>query len=121
MAPTRNRRPTIFPIVMVAFGILLILGSIAWLVNASRIADSQRASLSSPVNSPRIPYPEVPRASLGDSKAAYDLNQAIFVDTRGEPYYSQGHIPGAISMTEDEIASRAGELDPKAWIVTYCT
>ena len=121
MPPTRKKRQSIFPLVMVVFGILLILGSVAWLVNASRIADAQRASLSSPVTSPRIPYPEVARVSLGDSKAAYDLQQAIFMDTRGEPYFSQGHIPGATSMTEDELASRLGELDPNAWIITYCT
>jgi hypothetical protein len=121
MSPTRKKRQSIFPIVMVVFGILLILGSVAWLVNASRVAEAQRASLSSPVTSPRIPYPEIARVSIGDSKAAFDLQQAVFVDTRGEPYFSQGHIPGAISMTEEELPSRLGELDPNAWIITYCT
>ena len=121
MPPNQKKRQPLFPIVMVAFGILLILGSVAWLVNASRQAAAQRASLSSPVTSPQIPYPEVARVSLGDSKAAFDLKQAVFIDTRGEPSFSQGHIPGAISMTEDEIASRQGELDPAAWIITYCT
>jgi 3-mercaptopyruvate sulfurtransferase SseA len=121
MPPTRKTRQPIFPIVMVVFGIFLILGSVAWLVNASRVAEAQQASLSAPVTSPRIPYPEVARVSLGDSKAAFDLQQAIFVDTRGEPYFSQGHIPDAISMTDDEVVSRMSELDPNAWIITYCT
>ena len=53
--------------------------------------------------------------------AAYDLEQAVFIDTRGDPYFSQGHIPGAISMTEDEVLSRLSDLDPNAWIITYCT
>jgi rhodanese-related sulfurtransferase len=40
---------------------------------------------------------------------------------RGDPYYSEGHIPGAISMTQEEMATRMGELDKNAWIITYCT
>ena len=121
MSPKKNKRQPIFPIVMVIIGVVLILGSVGWLVNTSRLAEAQRASVSAPVSSPRIPYPEVPRISLGDSKAAYDLKQAVFIDTRGEPYFSQGHIPGAISMTEDELTARRSELDPNAWIITYCT
>lgn len=121
MSPNKNKRRSIFPIVMVIFGVALILGSVGWLVNTSRLAQAQRASLSAPVTSPRIPYPEVQRVSLGDSKAAFDLKQAVFIDTRGEPYFSQGHIPGAISLTDDEVIARQGELDPNAWIITYCT
>jgi 3-mercaptopyruvate sulfurtransferase SseA len=121
MSPNKNKRQPIFPIVMVIFGVVLILGSVGWLVNTSRLAEAQRASLSAPVTSPRIPYPEVQRVSLGDSKAAFDLKQAIFIDTRGEPYFSQGHIPGAIALTDDDVVARQGELDPNAWIITYCT
>jgi hypothetical protein len=121
MSPNKNKRQPIFPIVMVIFGVVLILGSVGWLVNTSRLAEAQRASLSAPVTSPRIPYPEVQRVSLGDSKAAFDLKQAVFIDTRGEPYFSQGHIPGAIALTDDEVVARQSELDPNAWIITYCT
>lgn len=121
MSSRRYNRQSLFPLLMIVFGVALILGSVAWMVNASRMAEAQRASLTDPVASPRIPYPEVPRVSLGDSKAAYDLQQAVFVDTRGEPYFSEGHIPGAISMTDDEIASRLNELNPDDWIITYCT
>jgi hypothetical protein len=121
MSPNKNKRQSIFPMVMVIFGVALILGSVGWLVNTSRLAEAQSASLSAPVSSPRIPYPEVQRISLGDSKAAFDLKQAVFIDTRGEPYFSQGHIPGAISLTDDEVIARQGELDQDAWIITYCT
>lgn len=121
MSPKKNTRQPISPIVMVILGVVLILGSIGWLVNTSRQAEAQRASLAAPVTSPRIPYPEVQRVSLGDSKAAFDLKQAVFIDTRGEPYYSQGHIPGAITMTDDEVLARLSELDPNSWMITYCT
>lgn len=121
MSPKQPQRQLISPILMVILGVALILGSVGWLVSASRQADEQRASLTAPVTSPRIPYPEVPRVSVGDSKAAFDLKQAVFIDTRGEPYFSQGHIPGAIPITDEEVTARLDELDPNAWIIPYCT
>ena len=69
----------------------------------------------------RIPYPDIPRVSVGDAKAALDLGTAVFLDPRGEPYYSQGHIPGALAITEEELEARLDELDPDTWIITYCT
>ncbi len=94
--------------------------------NPGRLVDHSSCSLQSsssvtPLATPAIPYPEIKRISLADAKAAFDLKSAIFIDVRGEPYYSEAHVPGAISMTYDELSSRMGELDKKAWIITYCT
>jgi Rhodanese-like domain len=131
----RTDRRSVFPILMVLFGALLMIGALLWLILATRqsvtraaILPSQGvsqvtpvASLVTPVATPAIPYPEIKRISLGDAKAAFELKSAVFIDVRGEPYYSDAHIPGAISMTYDEMSSRMGELDKKAWIITYCT
>jgi hypothetical protein len=141
----RTNRSSIFPIVMVVFGALLMIGALLWLFVATRQSASRAAipptqvvslvtpvipvaapvtpaaALVAPVATPAIPYPEIKRISLGDSKAAYELKSAVFIDVRGEPYYSESHIPGAISMTYDEMSSRMGELDKNAWIITYCT
>ena len=68
-----------------------------------------------------VPHPEIRRISLTDSKAAYDQGKAVFIDVRGEPHYSQGHIPDALSLTEEQVAASLNELDPKVWIITYCT
>jgi rhodanese-related sulfurtransferase len=35
--------------------------------------------------------------------------------------YLENHIPGAVSIPLTELEARFGELDPKAWIITYCT
>jgi hypothetical protein len=134
----RTNRSSIFPIVMVVFGALLMVGALLWLFVTTRQSATQAAlpptqvvSLVTPVTpvaalvapeaTPAIPYPEIKRISLGDAKAAYELKSAVFIDVRGEPYYSEDHIPGAISMTYDEMSSRMGELDKNAWIITYCT
>ena len=137
----RTNRSSIFPIVMVVFGAFLMIGALLWLIIATRQSAS-RAAISptqivspvalvgpvtplaasvTPVATPAIPYPEIKRIELGDARAAFELKSAIFIDVRGEPYYSESHIPGAISMTYDELPSRMSELDKKAWIITYCT
>lgn len=104
------------PILLIAAGAILIIVSAAWFF-FSPGAQAQ----STPTVAKDIPYPEVPRVSVKDSKAAFELGNAVFIDTRGEPFYSEGHIPGAISMTSDDVIDRLGELDPTAWIITYCT
>jgi hypothetical protein len=115
----KNKSRKLFPVLLVVFGASLILGSIAWIVWAGR-AESTPAPEPT-LAGQRIPYPDVPRVSVGDAKAAFELGNAIFLDPRGEPYYSQGHIPGALAISEEELEARLGELDPESWIITYCT
>jgi hypothetical protein len=66
-------------------------------------------------------YPDIVRVSLGNAKAAYDLKQATFVDVRDADSYGNSHIPGAKSIPLAELETRFSELDPDAWIITYCT
>jgi len=118
---------------MVAMGGVLMIGALLWFVVATRkstvpalvspVAQSNlpTVALPTPAATAAIPYPEIKRIGLKDAKAAFELKSAVFIDVRGDPYYSEGHIPGAISMTQDEMVSRMGELDKNAWIITYCT
>jgi 3-mercaptopyruvate sulfurtransferase SseA len=111
---------------MVAGGVLLIIASVAWMMFSSPFNKTPTSGLagiqaSQPLPSTRVPYPDIQRISVGDAKAALDLKQAIFIDVRGEPSFSTGHIPGALSLTEEQLLSRLDELDPSAWIITYCT
>lgn len=66
-------------------------------------------------------YPEVPRVSLAEAKAALDEGSAIFVDVRSAEAYQGGHIAGAINIPLGELEVRLGELDQAQWIITYCT
>ena len=104
------------PILLIAAGAILIIGSAAWFVFSSGALAQP-----TPTVAEDIPYPEVPRVSVKDAKAALDIGNAVFVDSRGEPFFSEGHIPGAVSMTSEEVMDRLDELDPSAWIITYCT
>jgi 3-mercaptopyruvate sulfurtransferase SseA len=116
-----ERRSKLAPVLMVIAGLALILGSLAWIAFTNRQAAARVEQLPAPVSSPRIPYPDVKRASLEQARTAFDAGASVFVDVRGEPYYSQGHIPGALSISLEELPNRIGELDKNAWIITYCT
>jgi hypothetical protein len=40
---------------------------------------------------------------------------------RGDPYYSQMHISGALNLPEGELPGPLAEMEPSTWIITYCT
>ena len=115
---TRRNSSSMIAIFIIAAGIILVLGSVYWYINPGGFSPT-----SPPTPSPdaRIPFPEVSRVSLADAKAAYDTGSAVFVDVRGDPFYSQSHIPGALSLTSEDLPDRMDELDPNDWIITYCT
>ena len=74
-----------------------------------------------PQHSAEETFPEIQRASLADSKTAFDSRKAVFVDVRDTSAYAEAHIPGALSIPLAELETRLAELDPNQWIITYCT
>ncbi len=46
--------------------------------------------------------------------------QAILIDVRPHEEYVAGHIPGAMSMPLEELASRLDEIGKKREVVAYC-
>ncbi len=97
-------------------GLMLVAAVVVLLVQAG-----QSPQGSTNTQNPNIPFPQVERVSVEDAKAAFDNGTAVFVDTRSLSSYNASHIPGAISMPEEEVESRFTELDPNSWIITYCT
>ncbi len=60
-----------------------------------------------------------------DPSDVYAAQQAgtafVLVDSRGEPGWRQGHIPGALHLPTAEIPARAADLiNPATPVVTYC-
>lgn len=65
---------------------------------------------------------EAPRTTIQELLQLLNDNAMVVVDVRGQEYYLQGHIPGAISIPLDSVASRAEELKKTDKpIVTYCS
>lgn len=64
----------------------------------------------------------VPRISMAEFKALVDKGGVTTVDVRSLADYRLGHIPGAVAMPLNEVASRVSELRGLGKpIVTYCT
>jgi 3-mercaptopyruvate sulfurtransferase SseA len=103
--------------------VLIVFAVAVLLINPpQQTAISPEANTSADSNLPtESVYPEIPRVSLADAKAAYDAKSAVFVDARSADSYAQGHIPGALSIPADQLANRLGELKKGDWIITYCT
>jgi 3-mercaptopyruvate sulfurtransferase SseA len=111
----KTSRKTKLPLsILVIAGLLLVVTAV--------LIFNQQASPSLPeTSSGDIPYPEVSRISVDDSKAAYDQGSAVFLDVRSADSYAANHIPGAVSIPLNELPARVGELDPEKLIITYCT
>ena len=56
-------------------------------------------------------------------KAAIEASAVTVVDTLGESYWAQQHLPGAIFLVAEDVAANAARLlpDKSAAIVTYCS
>jgi 3-mercaptopyruvate sulfurtransferase SseA len=100
-------------------GVALILSSLS--TSAPQAQPATPTQQPAPTNAADIPEPDIVRVRPGAAKAAYDLKQAIFLDVRDKDSYANSHIPGAISIPLAELESRATELNPTDWIITYCT
>lgn len=112
--PQRSKRP----ILLIIIGGLLILFAIGvLLLNPPQ----QTATLPLTSAATEATYPEIPRVSQADAKAAFDAKTAVFVDARPEASYAVGHIPGALSIPVDQALDLMGKLNKTDWIITYCT
>jgi 3-mercaptopyruvate sulfurtransferase SseA len=108
-----NRKNPLPWILIVGGVLLLIMAGLAWVMlhqPVIPVTTSTPASVS-----------QVQRVSLVDAKAAFDAKKAVFLDVRDSSSYVEGHIPGALSIPLSDLPNRKGELDPKLWIIPYCT
>lgn len=113
-------------VAVIVLGLLLILSSLAGPTApapapAAPSAPQSAAPQPAVPQADSIPFPDIKRVSVGDAKAALDLNQAVFLDVRDPASFAAGHIRGARSIPLDELEARLSELDPTKWIITYCT
>ena len=112
-----NKRRPILPIILIAVGLLFLIGAVASIFLLSNPDD--QPSVSNPEQG--VPFPQIQRVDLATAKNAFDDGAAVFVDVRGEAYYMNGHIPGAISIPLDQIEDRLAVLNQNDWIILYCT
>jgi hypothetical protein len=68
-----------------------------------------------------IPYPDVSRISLEETLPRLEQGEAVLVDVRSRSSHEKAHAAGAISMPEEEMDARIGELPRDQDLVLYCT
>ncbi len=118
---TKNRGNSFNPALgVVLLGVVLLVIAGVVLITQGQNRNNQPVATVA-VQTNDIPYPEVPRVSLADAKAAFDAGNAVFVDVRSASDYASEHISGALSIPESEMPTRLTELNPQDWIITYCT
>ena len=115
-----NHSPrSIWPLFMIFFGMLLILGASVWFVSAGGLPNREKPARV--VTITEDVYANIPRVSLGDALAAYQTGTAVFVDVRDSGSYTKSHIKGALSIPLAELPDRLSELKSSEWIILYCT
>ena len=100
------------------FGLVLIGGIVLLTLFKTPSLSEQVSDIS---NNSTLLNSEIPRISVRDAKAAYDLRSAIFVDVRGDESYKDGHIPSALSIPENLLLKHMSGINYSDWIITYCT
>jgi 3-mercaptopyruvate sulfurtransferase SseA len=110
-------------LILAVGGVLLLAGALLFLSERpAPAADTSDTIASIPDNHDEsgLPYPEVARISLEQTKANFEQGTAVIIDVRSSEEYNEAHIPGAISMPLKDIGTRSQELSKGDEIITYC-
>ena len=111
------KKSPIFPIVLMAVGLVILIGALASIFLVTDPGGQPEAGNPDP----GIPFPQIERVDLSTAKSALDEGTAVFVDVRGQSFYQDGHIPGALSIPLNQLEERLVELNQDDWIILYCT
>lgn len=116
--PTRAARPSSrLPLVLLIVGVAALL--LAFVLN--RAGQEDVVNVPDEHDAAGLPYPDVPRISVAETRERFDEGTAIIVDVRSAQNYAEAHIPDALSLPLAELQSRYQELPRAAEIITYCT
>jgi len=106
------KKRAFLPFLLIGIGLLIIFTAVI-------IGIQPQAQTSTP--QPVVSEEESPRVSLEEALLAYKAGSAVFVDIRDKSAYEAAHISGSLSFPLAQLESQLKKLDPKAWIITYCT
>lgn len=62
--------------------------------------------------------PAVSPAAVAEIVARPDA--PLLLDVRTPEEFAQGHLPGAVLIPHDQLASRLAELEGEPWVLIYC-
>ena len=80
-----------------------------------------KSNANAPAGTTEVHADGVRRVTVAELQAMLKDGSAALYDTRPQAAYDAEHIPGALSMPNDQVANRAGELPKDKTLVFYCT
>lgn len=110
------KQKSILPILLIAIGAVIVFTAVV-----VSLQPRPETPTPLPLVSEEESFPEIPRVSLKEALSAHEGGAAIFIDVRDSSAYETTHISGSLSFPLAQLESRLKELNPNAWIITYCT
>jgi rhodanese-related sulfurtransferase len=63
--------------------------------------------------------PQVSEIAVTEARTRFDAGSALFIDVRGGAEYAAGHIPGALTITSNDLDARLSSMPADAVIIAY--
>ncbi len=110
------------PVILTSLAIIIAVSLLAACNSKEAVVISQIPSAPAQTSpAAKNPADEARRITAEELHKLWDKKDVLIIDTRGEPDYKAGHIPGAISVPANEVAAKVDELPRTKMIVAYCT
>ena len=106
--------------ILLSFSFIVALGVLT-ACNSHEVFLPQAPSTPAQSPQPKNPADEARRITAEELHKLWEKKDVLIIDTRGEPEYKVGHIPGAISVPANTVATKVEELPRTKMIVAYCT
>jgi rhodanese-related sulfurtransferase/DNA-binding transcriptional ArsR family regulator len=91
----------------------------ALVANLCAVAETHRPDVRAELSS-ALPTDDLRLMSRDELLAASDAGHVVVVDVRPNDEYAAGHLPGAVSVPLNELASRLSEIPADVEVVAYC-
>jgi hypothetical protein len=109
-------------VVIIIVAAAIIAGQSRWFLSTSSVGGaSAPVATAQALPTQSVPYPDVARISVQETRDKLEQGQAVLIDVRDRVAYDAGHAVGALSFPESEIDSRLNELPHDKELILYCT
>jgi len=119
-SPASRSTSPVIPILVGVVVVAIIAGAVVSLEKRRPAGTAlSKDATAGPLPTISIPYPNVPRMPLQEVRDKLEQGAVILVDVRSKASYDEAHATGALSLPEEEVDTRLGELPRDKALVLY--
>ena len=96
-------------------------GNMSAATAASKKPGDKPSASAPPTGTTEVHADGIRRVSVDELQKMVEAGSVAIYDTRSKAEYDREHIKGALSLPQNEAATRAGELPRDKTLVFYCT